>query len=185
MSALRPVKIWNRKGKRCNEPQAQGEAAGIPDGGAAHHAHRAGAERGAGADGRGHGGDVYGRRGAAGVWHGAVSARRGNGDDAAGRRHRRADGAGEENPADCRHRVCDGRHHHHRRAGFAGACSAGALYPEQGADLFRRGGRGRVSGAGGRAHFEAHQPVEAAGGALRPAGGGVHLRARAFSGRGV
>ena len=67
----------------------------------------------------------------------------------------------------------------------AGACPAGALHPEQGADLFRRGGRGRVSGAGGRAHFEAHQPVEAAGGALRPAGGGVHLRARAFSGRGV
>lgn len=42
----------------------------------------------------------------------------------------RADGAREENPRDCRHRVCDGGYYHHCRAGFAGACPAGAVHSE-------------------------------------------------------
>lgn len=33
-------------------------------------------------------------------------------------------------PRDCRPRVCDGGDYHHCRAGFAGACPAGAVHSE-------------------------------------------------------
>ena len=157
---------------------------GISLGSSSDYRNRAADQYISGTHGTGEPGHVCGGRDHAHPGHGIFPVGRGDGHDAHRRGNRRPDIQNSQSIAYPADRFHHGSAYHHIRAGFAGACPAGALCAQPGADSDRGGGRGNLSGPGDYPDQISDRSFQNADHTVSAADCGLLLRAWRVSGGG-